>query len=1701
MCKRESRRWSGRCPQWLVGLALCIVLDAHGFQHPGIPLTLTDLNSLRTNLYNWPWSDGYSALSSDSRSQVSYAMQGPFGYVNRNNAGNYDHEAQWKNDMQAIFNLSRMWYFTSNTAYAQKARDILIAWANTMTNFGGIEAGLDLGDYAYRYGGGADILRGTWPGWTTADTLAVSNFFAKVYEPATMTSSTRTLGPSNKGALSMSGALACAVFNDDTNLFNQVLYLYRTSASCGLHNNCLTSGEMGETGRDQGHSYDDLLQMAFIAEIFWKQGVDIYSEDDNRLLACGEYYARNNLPPAAAYITYGTSDEIYWNNSTNAGGSSAGGAYTSEPMMGNILRGAYVARKGLSAPWMVIRRFATPAANGVAGSQGENEDSFCYLKSLDASTAIAPAPVIYPAAPTVTSGLNNVDIGGVGVAGSGSYSGGSWAVTGGGAEVWTHSSDSCHFVYRQVSGDCAIIARVNSVQNTAATAKAGVMIRDSLSSSAANRAWVAITPSSTFESYNNGWTECYGGSNWETRPRNGQGWEYIPSMPYWVKLERKGNTISTYVSLDGASWATGTVAVYDNMPSTTYLGIFVCALNTGAANSSSFSNVSITGGDGGNLTVPPAPYAAYASPDAGRVPLRWLQSFGATGYIVLRATVSGGPYTTIASVTNASYLDTNVAANTTYYYVIAATNSIGASGYSPQDSATTAASPPAPAGLAVWTGDKLLRVGWAASSSATSYNIWRATGSGGPYTLAGNSTLTSFLDSGLSDGTVYYYVITAINGAGESAYSSETNGTPSAQTAISVNFQGGGANNGTPSLMTAGECAGWVILSNWNNAGSSSTSGSQGALIQNDGLTTTASVTWSCNNLWSTAISDAPGDYRMMKGYLDSAGTSVSTVSISGLPANYSANGYSVYVYFDGDNSADRTAYYTIGNTTITATDAAGVNYAGKYVLANNSAGNCVVFNNLSGGGFTLSATGNAADGTSARAPINGIQVVALMAAAVTNAPGAPAGLSAAPGNGQVTLTWNAAVGAASYNVRYSTVRGGGYVTITNLASTSFVSTGLVNGTTYYFVVSAINSFGESSNSAEVSATPSSSLGVNVTWSGTVNGTWDTSTLNWLNGAAATTFQDGNTAVFDDSASANTVVSISPSSRTPGFVMVTNSLKSYSLGGSGISGSCSLTKLGTGTLTLSGANSFSGGVTLSNGAIIYQNANAFGSGALTLAGGVLAKSAAAIIVTNAINITGTVNYVATGGGDPVFRGAVLGNGVFAMPNAAMGGVTPQAASLKIEGNLAAFTGAFSHTATTSFSGGNRLRFGYSGVGVTNVLINCAQARFVTSGSTAASGANPIDLADDNYGTMRMGELSGGGGILRAGWATNGNTVFEIGALNTSTVYAGAIQDNARTNGAAIGGFTGLTKVGAGTLTLSGPCSYSAQTTVSNGELVVSTAFASRGSVAIFNGAALGFTNTGSGSAVFSNLTVSAGATLEFLRVASTSTPLNAVSNVMVNGACTVRITGTNGLAAGSTYPLISYSGSLSGAFANLQLQMPAGLAGLLLSNAHQIALTVPQAPTGLAVVASDGRTVVTWNASTGASGYNLKRSDDGGITYSEVGALAATNFIDGDLNDGSVYYYKVAGIYAGNSTGDSPPVSARPVSLSRPQISATPGDRQLQLAWPQDHTGWRLQAQTNTLNCGLGTNWVDMPAALATNQISIPIVPPNGSVFYRLVSP
>jgi hypothetical protein len=67
-----------------------------------------------------------------------------------------------------------------------------------------------------------------------------------------------------------------------------------------------------------------------------------------------------------------------------------------------------------------------------------------------------------------------------------------------------------------------------------------------------------------------------------------------------------------------------------------------------------------------------------------------------------------------------------------------------------------------------------------------------------------------------------------------------------------------------------------------------------------------------------------------------------------------------------------------------------------------------------------------------------------------------------------------------------------------------------------------------------------------------------------------------------------------------------------------------------------------------------------------------------------------------------------------------------------------------------------------------------------------------------------------------------------------------------------------------------------------------------------------------------------------------------------------------------------------------------------------------------------------------------------------------------------------------------------------PKVTSTVTSHSLQLAWPADHTGWTLEAQTNSAHAGIGTNWVPVASSTTTNSVVIPIVPGNANVFYRL---
>jgi rhamnogalacturonan endolyase len=159
------------------------------------------------------------------------------------------------------------------------------------------------------------------------------------------------------------------------------------------------------------------------------------------------------------------------------------------------------------------------------------------------------------------------------------------------------------------------------------------------------------------------------------------------------------------------------------------------------------------------------------------------------------------------------------------------------------------------------------------------------------------------------------------------------------------------------------------------------------------------------------------------------------------------------------------------------------------------------------------------------------------------------------------------------------------------------------------------------------------------------------------------------------------------------------------------------------------------------------------------------------------------------------------------------------------------------------------------------------------------------------------------------------------------------------------------------------------------------------------------------------------------------------------------------------------------------------------------------APFNLTATAGDAQVTLVWTASPGATGYNVQRSTTDGGPYSLMASPTATNYVDTTAGNGTNYYYVVSAINASGESADSAQVSARPVSAVPPRINFSVSGGQLQLSWPSTNTGWRLEAQTNLLTAGLGTNWAAVPDSSGTNRIFAPVNQTNGTVFFRLVYP
>jgi aryl-phospho-beta-D-glucosidase BglC (GH1 family) len=386
------------------------------------------------------------------------------------------------------------------------------------------------------------------------------------------------------------------------------------------------------------------------------------------------------------------------------------------------------------------------------------------------------------------------------------------------------------------------------------------------------------------------------------------------------------------------------------------------------------------------------------------------------------------------------------------------------------------------AGVQAAPGNMETSLNWVAAETATSYNVKRAVNSGGPYTTIASCTALSYVDTGLANGTTYYYVVSAVNGNGESANSSVVTATPQPTTlptfwmdqdvGVATLWDGDAGDVGWPGSASYTNGVYTVTGSGvdiWNSADSfhyacRAVSGDCTIISQVASLQTTDPWAKAGVMIRETFNQDSANVMMLISAQNGSLLSDRPTTAAPSSSVGQSGTApYWVKLVrysnsFTGLISSDGNVWQEVGSVTVPMATNVLIGFA--VTAHNNTAMNTATFDNVS---------------------------VSFVV------PPAPAALAAASNMAQVYLTWIASPGATSYNIKRSLTNGGPYITMANvLAATNYTDTAIANGASYSYVVTAVNANGESlpSNQTAISIPLPALTGVYTVSNNSVTLSW-----------------------------------------------------------------------------------------------------------------------------------------------------------------------------------------------------------------------------------------------------------------------------------------------------------------------------------------------------------------------------------------------------------------------------------------------------------------------------------------------------------------------------------------------------------------------------------------------------------------------------------
>ncbi len=320
-------------------------------------------------------------------------------------------------------------------------------------------------------------------------------------------------------------------------------------------------------------------------------------------------------------------------------------------------------------------------------------------------------------------------------------------------------SDSFRFVAQTTAGDASLVTRVAELRladplfDPPAGAAAGVMIRESLVRDSRYAAvFVTAGQGVAFR-----WRSSRGSPSGQTVVAG-------VAPPVWLRLVREGDQYTGQYSTDGSSWIQiGTTRTLP-LGEAAHAGLAVNSGNTIRLARARFELSQVIRQGAGR---PAAPNGARAEASAGTVTLNWLGSQEASAHRIWRSGTADGNFSERGLVNEGStFTDGSAAQGATYYYAIVPENE---NGPGPASSLVRVGPPEAPTGLAVeMIAANQARLSWNARDDADFYRVKRSVGAGPYVTIATIQDGTTHVDPSVLPGTRHRYVVTAVNGSGES---------------------------------------------------------------------------------------------------------------------------------------------------------------------------------------------------------------------------------------------------------------------------------------------------------------------------------------------------------------------------------------------------------------------------------------------------------------------------------------------------------------------------------------------------------------------------------------------------------------------------------------------------------------------------------------------------------------------------------------------------------------------------------------------------------------------------------------------------------------------------------------------------------------------------------------------------------------------